>query len=134
MDSAAATIDCAICLESIVPQPAREGEKQRILDCSHIFHRECIGAWVKKSHDCPMCRAPVKEEAPEAPQSEKLELPRPQAPLPVIPDYVARNRAMEDVRAEIRHVRLLNLNENTPVAQTARKVHAIAGRVFGFAG
>ena len=33
---------CAICFENINSRPVREEESERILDCSHVFHRECI--------------------------------------------------------------------------------------------
>ena len=41
-------INCTICLDEIVAdnQATCEEEKSRTLDCSHIFHRECIGSWL----------------------------------------------------------------------------------------
>ncbi|XP_017474012.1 PREDICTED: RING-H2 finger protein ATL30-like [Rhagoletis zephyria] len=24
--------------------------------CNHVYHRECIGTWLEKQHDCPCCK------------------------------------------------------------------------------
>ena len=40
--------------------------------------------------------------------------------------------AVRDEVVEIRRVRWLDLNENTQVAQTARKVNAFAGSISGW--
>ena len=42
-------MDCCICYDIITDQ---EG----ILSCDHIFHKECIEKWFKRSHQCPLCR------------------------------------------------------------------------------
>ena len=46
---------CPICTEEFA-----EGEliaMSKNIDCSHIYHTECIIPWLLKSHDeCPMCR------------------------------------------------------------------------------
>lgn len=62
---------CTICLENVSSTPSCREEEQRILDCSHIFHRECIGEWLKERHNCPVCRAHVDNVGtPEAPARE----------------------------------------------------------------
>ena len=35
-------------------------------DCDHIFHDECIMAWLNDNDDCPLCRAKLihAEEQP----------------------------------------------------------------------
>ncbi|MEX0671814.1 MAG: RING finger domain-containing protein [Candidatus Babeliales bacterium] len=45
--------DCAICVEEMGTYG-----KIKKLACNHYFCAACIIAWEKKSHDCPMCRAP----------------------------------------------------------------------------
>jgi hypothetical protein len=42
--------ECCICLESIEPSKARR------LGCGHVFHRACVGKWLRRSMTCPMCR------------------------------------------------------------------------------
>ena len=42
--------ECSICYENI---STSESVK---LKCNHIFHKECMEQWVKKSGTCPLCR------------------------------------------------------------------------------
>ncbi|KAL3641949.1 hypothetical protein CASFOL_012766 [Castilleja foliolosa] len=42
-------MDCSICLDDILI-----GAKA--LPCCHVFHKDCINKWLKKSHSCPVCR------------------------------------------------------------------------------
>jgi len=45
-------LDCPICLSEFM-----EGEKVRVLpDCCHIFHGDCIDAWLISKPSCPSCR------------------------------------------------------------------------------
>lgn len=46
-------MNCSICLEDIE-------ENKIILDCGHIYHKECITNWLKVSYNCPYCRAIVR--------------------------------------------------------------------------
>ena len=45
---------CSICLYGY-----KEGEQLVKLNCFHIYHKECIFDWFKKSRSCPMCRSSV---------------------------------------------------------------------------
>lgn len=45
--------ECSICLDNI---DIDNGEKNRILQCGHIFHNECVKPWIKKYFTCPYCR------------------------------------------------------------------------------
>lgn len=45
---------CSICLYGY-----KEGESLVKLNCSHIYHKECIFDWFKKSRNCPLCRLSV---------------------------------------------------------------------------
>ncbi|KAJ4958240.1 hypothetical protein NE237_025351 [Protea cynaroides] len=48
--------DCAVCLEGL-----KEGERCRILPrCKHVFHANCVDAWLTKVAACPLCRAAVE--------------------------------------------------------------------------
>jgi len=44
--------ECAICLEN------EEQKEELILQCGHIFHKECINEWFRRrqNNDCPCCR------------------------------------------------------------------------------
>lgn len=50
---------CAICLDHF-----HSGDTVcESTQCSHRFHVECMTDWLKKHHDCPVCRQPyLKEE------------------------------------------------------------------------
>jgi hypothetical protein len=121
---------CAICFENITSPPAREEESERILDCSHIFHRECIGEWLIQRHNCPLCRAHVVVATPEVARPE-MSL----AEILAVPDNLhADAELLSLIRFNIQRVRLirrLDLNENTPVSQTAARVASFASRFFG---
>ncbi|KAF7814306.1 E3 ubiquitin-protein ligase RING1-like [Senna tora] len=42
---------CSICLENF-----EEEEEVSRMPCQHIYHENCIVAWLKTSHMCPLCR------------------------------------------------------------------------------
>nr|GME14975.1 Anaphase-promoting complex (APC), subunit 11 [Ipomoea batatas] len=44
-------ITCSICLEEVV-----FGMKATGMQCSHVFHGDCILKWLKGDHTCPVCR------------------------------------------------------------------------------
>ncbi|XP_020227537.1 probable E3 ubiquitin-protein ligase RHA1A [Cajanus cajan] len=51
---------CAVCLS----QFNKEDEVRELLNCYHVFHRECIDKWLDHEHEnhnptCPLCRAPL---------------------------------------------------------------------------
>lgn len=52
--------ECVICLEDI-----KDGEICRVLpECSHVFHKACVGLWLMKKRVCPICRLRVKDTVP----------------------------------------------------------------------
>jgi hypothetical protein len=43
--------ECSLCLDEF-----SEGEELLQLKCSHVFHEQCLGPWVLKSKECPLCK------------------------------------------------------------------------------
>ena len=44
---------CSICLEKF-----GDSDEIKILNCSHIYHKNCLGTWLNNNNNnCPMCRA-----------------------------------------------------------------------------
>jgi hypothetical protein len=41
---------CSICLELIY------SDNLQCLPCAHIFHRHCVGRWLRQTPECPVCR------------------------------------------------------------------------------
>lgn len=39
---------CAICIDDVSEAPG--------LECGHLFHKDCLAEWFKKSRTCPVCR------------------------------------------------------------------------------
>ncbi|CAM0883043.1 unnamed protein product [Alopecurus aequalis] len=47
---------CAICKGLLAG-----GEKcRRLRVCGHVYHAECVDAWLKRKKICPLCRATVE--------------------------------------------------------------------------
>ncbi len=44
--------ECCICLQNIT-------SNQKILECGHCFHKDCIDMWINQNQICPLCRVPV---------------------------------------------------------------------------
>lgn len=45
------TTPCVVCLEDILT-----GSEATHMPCSHVYHRDCIANWLRKSNLCPLCR------------------------------------------------------------------------------
>lgn len=51
-------LECAVCLNEF-----EDGETLRLLPiCCHVFHTECIDAWLACRTTCPVCRAALETE------------------------------------------------------------------------
>ena len=42
--------ECFICIDEF-----KENELLKQLKCGHIFHKECLGQWLLKNNNCPIC-------------------------------------------------------------------------------
>lgn len=55
-------LECAICLNEF-----EDDETLRLLPkCDHVFHPQCIGAWLQGHVTCPVCRTNLAEETQTA--------------------------------------------------------------------
>ncbi|KAL6876441.1 hypothetical protein ACP4OV_013013 [Aristida adscensionis] len=53
---------CAVCLEDV-----RAGEMVRRLPaCAHLFHVDCVDAWLRSHRTCPLCRRALSPAKPAA--------------------------------------------------------------------
>jgi hypothetical protein len=43
--------DCTVCLTDF-----QDGDRVRLLQCSHVFHTACIDEWLGRDAHCPLCR------------------------------------------------------------------------------
>lgn len=49
--------DCAVCLDSI-----KSGDMiQKMEDCNHSYHADCVRHWIRRNPSCPMCRGTVRK-------------------------------------------------------------------------
>ncbi|KAI3445320.1 hypothetical protein Pfo_001985 [Paulownia fortunei] len=61
------TLECAVCLNEF-----EENETLRLLPkCDHVFHPECIDAWLESHVTCPVCRANLVPQ----PGDEPVQIP-----------------------------------------------------------
>ncbi|KAG8045673.1 hypothetical protein GUJ93_ZPchr0008g12422 [Zizania palustris] len=61
--------DCAVCLSELA-----DGDKvRRLPNCGHVFHVECVDAWLRSRTTCPLCRA--EAEVPNAQSSSAAATP-----------------------------------------------------------
>ncbi|OEL14598.1 hypothetical protein BAE44_0024383 [Dichanthelium oligosanthes] len=72
--AASGATECAVCLSELA-----DGEKVRALpSCGHVFHVECVDAWLRSRTTCPVCRADVRPPKQQGTQGAR----RPSAPAP----------------------------------------------------
>ncbi|KAF9614715.1 hypothetical protein IFM89_020126 [Coptis chinensis] len=68
-------LECDVCLNEF-----EEDETLRLLpQCNHVFHPECIDAWLTSHTTFPVCRANLEVHSP----SEATQVPGLLAPLPI---------------------------------------------------
>ncbi|XP_016446737.1 E3 ubiquitin-protein ligase ATL31-like [Nicotiana tabacum] len=66
-------LECAVCLNEF-----EEDETLRLIPkCDHVFHPECIDAWLKSHVTCPVCRADLSTPQPDEPPVQAAEVPNP---------------------------------------------------------
>ncbi|KAL8693741.1 MAG: hypothetical protein Q9218_001486 [Villophora microphyllina] len=53
--------ECSVCMDNV-----ELGDEVTVLPCSHWFHGECVGAWLKEHDTCPHCRQGIMPKDPPA--------------------------------------------------------------------
>ncbi|XP_014492448.1 RING-H2 finger protein ATL11-like [Vigna radiata var. radiata] len=80
-----ATLECAVCLNEF-----RDDETLRLIPkCCHVFHPDCIDAWLVNHSTCPVCRANLSPKPEDALPPVEIHIPdsaRPNGPN-AEPDY-----------------------------------------------
>jgi hypothetical protein len=51
--------DCSVCIDEM-----KVGDTIITLPCKHMFHEDCVVAWLKEHNTCPVCRAPIEKSEP----------------------------------------------------------------------
>ncbi|CAH8386165.1 unnamed protein product [Eruca vesicaria subsp. sativa] len=97
-------LECAICLNEF-----EDDETLRLLPkCDHVFHPNCIDAWLEDHVTCPVCRANLAEQVTE-PVEPDVELqqvvvnPEPVVTAPVMAEVDSRR--LPGVPVEIKRVK-----------------------------
>ncbi|KAJ6380189.1 hypothetical protein OIU76_016778 [Salix suchowensis] len=64
-------LECAVCLNEF-----EDDETLRLIpNCDHVFHPDCIDAWLQSHTTCPVCRADLTKPADSAYQLGELHNP-----------------------------------------------------------
>ena len=50
--------ECAICIEEF----KRNDIIKEFYKCRHIFHKDCLKSWLKRSNVCPLCKHDLTED------------------------------------------------------------------------
>lgn len=59
-ENQSAAVECCVCLEEF-----KAAETVITLPCNnkHVFHENCIKGWLESNNSCPLCKAPITEQA-----------------------------------------------------------------------
>ncbi|KAK7321227.1 hypothetical protein VNO77_31653 [Canavalia gladiata] len=76
------TLECAVCLNEF-----RDDETLRLIPkCSHVFHPDCIDAWLLNHSTCPVCRANLVPKPDDTASSVAIQIPDPGGSEPNRPE------------------------------------------------
>lgn len=120
LPNAAAEKICVICYDTINLQPTLKMDNERILDCSHIFHENCIGEWFKEKENCPICRRCVSI-TPSKASNQKITLEE-------IVSLLNGSLSHSEILSVLQSIRIRrhNPNENASLSTTAAEIDSLA--------
>ncbi|MFQ6669650.1 hypothetical protein Gotur_034814 [Gossypium turneri] len=108
-------LECAVCLNEF-----EDEETLRLIPkCNHVFHPDCIDAWLASHTTCPVCRANLAPQ-PGDPLSQPAELDNTTTEL----DLEAQNHDDDSELEEERRINPNNINSDAE-AQVAPEVEVI---------
>ncbi|XP_020581001.1 E3 ubiquitin-protein ligase ATL6-like [Phalaenopsis equestris] len=131
-------LECAICLNEF-----EEEDTIRLLPkCDHVFHQECIDAWLATHVTCPVCRTNYAVDSTETPTTEgTTDAPAPTAamevirgpdPAPPVTDHVAitvddgeRKHEMKELARIASRVRRNGSRRGRPLPRSHSTGHSI---------
>ncbi|CAN4088069.1 unnamed protein product [Withania somnifera] len=97
-------LECAVCLNEF-----EEDQMLRLIPkCDHVFHPECIDAWLKSHVTCPVCRADLT--------------PQPHEPAPVQTPDVNRELGTENLQQNNQLLIQIEGDENPMLQQEESSV------------
>ncbi|GMI84456.1 Arabidopsis toxicos en levadura 6 [Hibiscus trionum] len=110
-------LECAVCLNEF-----EDDDTLRLMPkCDHVFHTECIDAWLASHTTCPVCRANLAPQPGEPAVSQPAESNTTGTELDLEAQNVSSDSEPEDER------RINNNNVNSDVeAQVASDVELIS--------
>lgn len=81
--------ECSVCMDNV-----DIGDEVTILPCSHWFHGDCVGAWLKEHDTCPHCRQGIMPKDPNSTQANAQRAP--EQPPQGIPAYSTGQRTFQE--------------------------------------
>ncbi|KAK9163890.1 hypothetical protein Syun_004792 [Stephania yunnanensis] len=92
-------LECAVCLSEF-----EEQETLRWLPkCDHVFHPDCIDAWLSSHSTCPVCRSDLSDLSVAAPTPTTL------IPITTIPTPISTNEDRE-IQFQNQSLNLIEIN------------------------
>ncbi|KAK8515291.1 hypothetical protein V6N12_075336 [Hibiscus sabdariffa] len=109
-------LECAVCLNEF-----EDDDTLRLMPkCDHVFHPECIDAWLASHTTCPVCRANLAPQPGEPAVSQPAELSNTGTEL----ELEAQNVSSDSEPEEERRINNNNVNSDAE-AQVAPEVDLI---------